>query len=626
MDQLSRICGPSDLHSLAIPELQALADEIREVILSCVSEVGGHLAASLGAVELTVALHSVLDSPRDKIIWDVGHQAYAHKIITGRAECFNTIRQYGGLSGFPCRRESEHDVVGTGHASTSVSYGLGLVEAARLSGRSDGHVVCVLGDGALTGGVAFEAMNQAGQLRTPLVVVLNDNQMSIKPNVGGFQLYLNRFRLDPGLTRLREDMERTIARIPAIGARAYSLGRDVKESMKAFLGPGLIFEELGFAYIGVVNGHDIGALREAMRQAMDTRRPVLVHVRTVKGKGYEPAEERPSEFHGTGPFDRSNGERKAGPRGTTYTEAFGHALVREARIDSRIVAVTAAMTEGTGLGGFEREFPSRLYDVGIAEQHAVVFAAGLALAGMKPVVAIYSTFMQRAFDMLVQDIALQRIPVVFALDRAGLVGDDGPTHHGVFDLSYLRLIPGLVVMAPSSHAQLQHMLHTALQHDGPVALRYPRGLAALFDEPKKLETIALGTAEVLREGREVALIGIGTGVGIALGAADLMGAAGVQATVVDARFVKPLDTALLDELAATHARIVTIEENVLCGGFGSAVAEHLADTDVRVRRFGLPDRFVAHGDRERLLVDLGLTPEAIAAAVLERQPGLAHIS
>ncbi len=626
MDQLSRICGPSDLHSLAVPELQALADEIREVILSCVSEVGGHLAASLGAVELTVALHSVLESPRDKIIWDVGHQAYAHKIITGRAECFNTIRQYGGLSGFPCRRESEHDVVGTGHASTSVSYGLGLVEAAKLSGRSDGHVVCVLGDGALTGGVAFEALNQAGQLRTPLVVVLNDNQMSIKPNVGGFQLYLNRFRLDPGLTRLREDMERTIARIPAIGARAYSLGRDVKESMKAFLGPGLIFEELGFAYIGVVNGHDIGALREAMRQAMETQRPVLVHVRTVKGRGYEPAEERPAEYHGTGPFDLSNGERKASPLGTTYTEAFGRALVREASADSRIVAITAAMTEGTGLGAFEREFPNRLYDVGIAEQHAVVFAAGLALAGMRPVVAIYSTFMQRAFDMLVQDIALQHIPVVFALDRAGLVGDDGPTHHGVFDLSYLRLIPDLVVMAPSSHAQLQHMLHTALRHDGPVALRYPRGLAAVFDEPTKLKSIALGTAEVLREGREVALIGVGTGVGIALGTAELLSAAGVQATVVDARFVKPLDTALLDELAATHARIVTIEENVLCGGFGSAVAEHLADSDVRVRRFGLPDQFVAHGDRERLLADLGLTPEAVAAAVLERQPGLAHIS
>ncbi len=477
MDQLSRISGPSDLRALTIPDLQALADEIRDVILSCVSEVGGHLAASLGAVELTVALHSVLDSPRDKLIWDVGHQAYAHKILTGRAECFNTIRQYGGLSGFPCRGESEHDIVGTGHASTSISYGLGLVEAAKLAGKRDGHVICVLGDGALTGGVAFEAMNQAGQLRTPLVVVLNDNQMSIKPNVGAFQLYLNRFRLDPGLTRLREDMERTIARIPAIGARAYNLGKDVKESMKAFLGPGLIFEELGFAYIGVIDGHDIAALREAVSQAIDTGRPVLLHVRTIKGKGYEPAEEQPAVFHGTGPFHIGNGQRKTSAMGSTYTEVFGDAMVREARDDRRVVAITAAMTQGTGLERFEREFPGRLYDVGIAEGHAVVFAAGLALAGMKPVVAVYSTFLQRAFDMLVQDIGLQRIPVVFALDRAGLVGDDGPTHHGAFDLSYLRPIPNMVVMAPSSHAQLQHMLHTALRHDGPVALRYPRGMA-----------------------------------------------------------------------------------------------------------------------------------------------------
>jgi 1-deoxy-D-xylulose-5-phosphate synthase len=626
MDQLLRICGPSDLHSLSTLELQGLADEIREAILSCVSEVGGHLAASLGAVELTVALHSVLESPRDKIIWDVGHQAYAHKIITGRAACFNTIRQYGGISGFPCRDESEHDVVGTGHASTSISYGLGLVEAVKLSGRSDGHVVCVLGDGALTGGVAFEAMNQAGQLRTPLVVVLNDNQMSIKPNVGAFQLYLNRFRLDPGLTRLREDMERSIARIPAIGARAYSLGKDVKESMKAFLGPGLIFEELGFAYIGVVNGHDIAALRLAIEQAIDTERPVLVHVRTVKGKGYEPAEEQPAEFHGTGPFELANGERKTATRGSTYTEAFGRVMVREARRDPRVVAITAAMTQGTGLDAFEAEFPHRLYDVGIAEEHAVVFAAGLALAGMRPVVAVYSTFLQRAFDMLVQDVALQRIPVVFALDRAGLVGDDGPTHHGAFDLSYLRLIPGFVVMAPSSHAELQHMIHTALLHDGPVAVRYPRGLAAAFDEPTELATLEIGTARVLREGHEVALLGIGTGVDLALGAADLLEGAGVRPTVVDARFVKPLDTALLDELADTHARIITVEENALAGGFGSAVAEHLADSDVRVRRFGLPDEFVGHGDRRRLLADLGLTAEAIAAAVLERQPGLVHIS
>jgi 1-deoxy-D-xylulose-5-phosphate synthase len=626
MDQLSRISGPSDLQALTVPELQALADEIRDVILSCVSEVGGHLAASLGAVELTVALHSILESPRDKIVWDVGHQAYAHKILTGRAECFNTIRQYGGLSGFPSRRESEHDVVGTGHASTSISYGLGLVEAARLAGRRDGHVVCVLGDGALTGGVAFEAMNQAGQLHTPLVVVLNDNQMSIKPNVGGFQLYLNRFRLDPGLTRLREDMERTIARIPAIGARAYSLGKDVKESMKAFLGPGLIFEELGFAYIGVVDGHDIGALREAIRQAIETQRPVLLHAHTIKGKGYEPAEEKPAEFHGTGPFHLSNGESKSCANGSTFTQAFGAALVREARADPRIVAITAAMTQGTGLERFEHEFPTRLYDVGIAEEHAVVFAAGLALAGMKPVVAIYSTFMQRAFDMLVQDVALQEIPVVFALDRAGLVGDDGPTHHGAFDLSYLRLIPNLVIMAPSGHAQLQHMLHTALRHDGPVALRYPRGLAATFEGPEVLAQIPIGKAEVLREGRDVAVLGIGTGVAIALAAADLLAAAGVDATVVDGRFVKPLDTALLDELVEGHARIVTIEENALAGGFGSAVAEHLADTGARVCRFGIPDAFVPHGDRAQLLADMGLTAEAVAAAVLERRPGLARIS
>jgi len=626
MDRLSRISGPSDLRKLTVPDLQALSDEIRDVILSCVSEVGGHLAASLGAVELTVALHSVLESPRDKIIWDVGHQAYTHKILTGRAECFNTIRQYGGLSGFPNRVESEHDVVGTGHASTSISYGLGLVEAARQARTAEGHVVCVLGDGSLTGGVAFEAMNQVGQLRTPMVVVLNDNQMSIKPNVGAFQLYLNRFRLDPGLTRLREDMEHTIARIPAVGARAYSLGRDVKESMKAFLGPGLIFEELGFAYIGVVDGHDLAALREAIRQAIDTRRPVLVHVRTVKGKGYEPAEEQPAEYHGVGPFNVGNGERTVRAKGATYTDAFGEAMVREAREDPHVVAITAAMTQGTGLEPFEREFPGRLYDVGIAEEHAVVFAAGLALGGLRPVCAIYSTFLQRAFDMLVQDVALQRIPVVFALDRAGLVGDDGPTHHGAFDLSYLRLIPDLVVMAPSSHAQLQHMLHTALRHDGPVALRYPRGLAAEFTRPAVLREIPIGTAEVVREGREVALVGIGTGLDLASGAADLLAEAGVRATVVDARFVKPLDGALLDELAATHARIVTVEENALAGGFGSAVAEHFADTDVRVRRFGLPDAFVAHGARDRLLRDVGLTPEAIAGAVLDRQPGLAHTS
>jgi 1-deoxy-D-xylulose-5-phosphate synthase len=626
MDLLSRITGPNDTHGLSERELELLAGEIRELILSCVSEVGGHLAPSLGTVELTVALHSMLDSPRDKIIWDVGHQCYAHKIITGRAAEFASIRQYGGLSGFPCRRESEHDIVGTGHASTSISYGLGLVEAARLAADSEDHVVCVIGDGALSGGVAFEAMNQAGHLRTPLVVILNDNQMSIKPNVGAISLYLNRIRLDPTLSKLREEIERGIARIPGIGSRAYSLGKDVKESMKALLVPGMLFEELGFAYIGVVDGHDIHALRKSVGQALETKRPVLVHVKTIKGKGYEPAEARPDDFHGIGPFHIGNGAKKNGSNGTTYTEAFGRAMVRAGREDERVVAVTAAMTQGTGLEAFEAEFPDRLYDVGIAEEHAVVFAAGLALGGKRPVVAIYSTFLQRAFDMLVQDVALQRLSIVFAVDRAGLVGDDGPTHHGVFDLSYLRMIPNLVIMAPSSQAQLHHMLHTALRQDGPVALRYPRGLAVRYTEPKELVALPIGQGEVLEQGADVALVGIGTGVGIAREALALLRAQGLAPTLVDARFVKPLDANLLDRLAGTHGLIVTVEENVLAGGFGSAVLEHFAGTGVRVARVGLPDHFVPHGDRTRLLADAGLTAEDVATAALGVRPGVMRIS
>jgi 1-deoxy-D-xylulose-5-phosphate synthase len=617
MRYLDRISDPADLQQLSERELTLLAGEVREAILACVSEVGGHLAASLGTVELTVALHSVLQSPRDKIVWDVGHQCYAHKLLTGRRDTFGTIRQYGGLSGFPSRSESPHDIVGTGHASTSISYGLGLVEAAKLARGGSGHVVCVLGDGALTGGVAFEAMNQAGHLRTPLVVVLNDNEMSIRANVGALQLYLNRIRLDPTLTRLREDLERGVARIPAIGQQAYRLGKDVKESMKALLVPGMLFEELGFAYIGVVDGHDMHALRESVRQAIDTRRPVVVHVKTVKGKGYEPAEARPDAFHGTGPFHLGNGARKAAAVGTTFTEAFGQALVRLAATDKRIVAVTASMTQGTGLEEFERLYPERFYDVGIAEEHAAVFAAGLAIGGMRPVVAVYSTFLQRAYDMLVQDIGLQRLPVIFAVDRAGLVGDDGPTHHGAFDLSFLRVIPNLTVMAPSSQEELQRMLRTALDIDGPVAIRYPRGMAAPFEAPAQLEPLVVGEALVIEEGRDVALIGIGAGVGIAREAAVLLQAQGEQPTVVDARFVKPLDTTLLERLAATHRRLVTVEENALAGGFGSAVLEHLGSA-VPVIRFGLPDAFVPHGDRALLLRDLGLTPQAVAAAAALR--------
>jgi 1-deoxy-D-xylulose-5-phosphate synthase len=623
-DLLSRVTEPSDLHQFSEPELTLLADEIRTLILDCVSEVGGHLAASLGTVELTVALHSMLQSPRDKIVWDVGHQCYAHKILTGRRDCFAGIRQYGGISGFPCRDESEHDVIGTGHASTSISYGLGLAEAARLAGETEGTVVCVIGDGALTGGVAFEALNNIGHMRTPVVVVLNDNQMSIRPNVGALQLYLNRLRLDPTLTRLREDIERGVARIPGIGEKAYALGKDVKESMKALIIPGMLFEELGFAYLGVIDGHDIKAVREAMRQAIETRRPVVVHVKTIKGKGYEPAEDKPERFHGTGPFHIGNGDSKAVVEGMSYTDAFGDALVRLAEQDERVVAITAAMTQGTGLERFEERFPDRFFDVGIAEEHAVVFAAGLALGGMRPVVAVYSTFLQRAFDMLVQDVSLQRLPVVLAVDRAGLVGDDGPTHHGAFDLSYLRLIPNMTVMAPSSHVELQHMLCTALTLDGPAAIRYPRGMASVFDRPAELEVLEVGRGVVLQEGRDVALVGVGTGVGIALAAAERLQPKGLRPTVVDARFVKPLDTALLDRLASTHECLVTVEENALAGGFGSAVLEYVADRGVEVVRFGLPDAFVPHGDRARLLADVGLTPDAVAEAVAGRPVGLAH--
>ncbi len=625
MRYLDQISEPADLRQFSERELSALADEVREAILACVSETGGHLAASLGTVELTVALHSVLDSPRDRIVWDVGQQCYAHKLLTGRRERFCSIRQYGGLSGFPNRDESPHDVAGTGHASTSISYGLGLVEAARLAGEGGGKVVCVLGDGALTGGVAFEALNQAGHLRTPLVVILNDNEMSIRPNVGALQLYLNRIRLDPTLTRLREDLEHGVARIPAIGRQAYRLGKDVKGSMKAFFVPGLLFEELGLAYIGVVDGHDMHALRESIRQAIETPRPVVVHVKTVKGKGYEPAESRPDAYHGTGPFHIGNGVCKAAAVGTTYTEAFGEALVRLAERDRRIVAITAAMTQGTGLEEFERRFPDRFYDVGIAEEHAAVFAAGLAIGGMRPVLALYSTFLQRAFDMLMQDVGLQGLPVTFAVDRAGLVGDDGPTHHGAFDLSFLRLVPGMTVMAPSSLEELQRMLATALSLDGPAALRYPRGLAAPFTRLEEIEPLEVGAGVVLQEGADVALVGVGTGVGIAREAAQLMAAEGAAPTVVDARFVKPLDTGLLQRLAAAHRRLVTVEENTLTGGFGSAVMEALGP-GVDVVRVGLPDAFVPQGERTRVLADVGLTAQAVAHAARARTPALTRVT
>lgn len=617
MSLLSQINSPSDLRRLNERELEVLAEEIRTFMIGAVSKVGGHLAPSLGVVELTIALHSVLESPRDKIVWDVGHQCYPHKIITGRAGEFHTIRQYGGLSGFPSKNESVHDVIGTGHSSTSISYGVGLVEALRMAGgeQDQGRVACVIGDGALTGGIAYEAMNQAGHLRTPLIAILNDNEMSIKPNVGSISQYLNKLRLDPTLYRVREDIEHGIEKIPGLRGGMRSL----KESMKAFLVPGMLFEELGFAYIGIVDGHDIKALRTSIKQAIEVDRPVLIHIKTTKGKGYEPAEQRPDTFHGIAPFQVSTGQAIKQPGPITFTESFGQGLAKMAAGDDRVVAITAAMSSGTGLNHFEQEFPERFFDVGIAEEHAVAFAAGLAIGGYKPVVAIYSTFLQRAFDLLVQDVALQKLPVVFALDRGGLVGEDGPTHHGAFDMAYLRIIPGMTVMVPEDEAELQHMLFTALQHDGPVAIRYPRACGRGIAMPERFERLEIGKGRVIDNGESALLVGIGTGVGICCRAARVMVERyGLRPTVVNARFLKPLDTELLRELAARHELIVTVEEGTGSGGFGSAVKDLFAEDAIPVKSFAFPDEFIPHGNRNRLLRDIGLTPEAVAGYVGER--------
>ncbi len=616
MSLLDQINSPADLKRLNDRELQVLADEIREFMIGAVSKSGGHLAPSLGVVELTLALHSVLDSPHDKIIWDVGHQCYTHKIITGRADEFHTIRQHGGLSGFPNRRESEHDVIGTGHSSTSISHGVGVREAIRLAsgGEAEGHVACVIGDGALTGGIAYEALNQAGHLKTPLMVILNDNEMSIKANVGAISQYLNRLRLDPTLYRIREDFEHGLERIPGIRGL-----KSIKEGMKALMVPGMLFEELGFAYVGIIDGHDIKALRKSLKAAMEIERPVLIHIKTTKGKGYEPAEAHPDTFHGIAPFQVGTGETIKQPGPISYTEAFGRGLTRMAAEDERIVAITAAMSSGTGLYHFEQEFPDRFYDVGIAEEHAVAFAAGLAIGGYKPVVAVYSTFMQRAFDLMIQDVALHRLPVVFAMDRAGLVGDDGPTHHGAFDLGYLRLVPGLTVMAPKDEAELQHMLYTALQLDGPCAIRYPRAAGRGVAMPESFELLEAGKAEVIDRGEGALLLGIGSGTAICSRAARLLAEReGLRPTVMNARFLKPLDEGLIRELAAEHEVVVTVEESTAMGGFGAAVSELFSEEPVPVRRFAIPDRFIPHGNRKQLLEEIGLTPEAVAAYVSGR--------
>jgi len=642
---LSRIEGPADLKGLSDDELQQLAQEVRELIIDVIGEIGGHFGANLGTCELAVALHSLLDSPRDKILWDVGHQAYPHKVLTGRRDRLNTIRQYGGLAPFCSIFESEHDIMGAGHASTSIGYAVGLKEAMRRGIGEDGHVVAVIGDGALTGGVAYEALHNAGGLQTPIVIVLNDNGMSISPNVGALARNFQRVRLNPRLYRAREGVEDRLTRLPlGLGRTIERLGPEVKSAIKSYLAPGLLFEELDLAYVGVIDGHDVKALRQAIGEALKADRPVVVHIHTVKGKGFPPAEEGGLEgmekWHAAKPG--SIVDRKPAPKKETdspepieklepppppsppqYTSVFADALVAEARRDRRVVGITAAMAGGTGLSKLCKELPEQYYDVGIAEQNAVLFAAGLALQGAKPVCAIYSTFLQRAFDQLVHDVCLQKLNVVFAMDRAGLVGDDGPTHHGAFDVSYMRCLPNIVLMAPRDEAMLVHMLHTALAYDdGPIALRYPRGTAEGVPMPPRPEQIPIGTGEVLREGERVALLGYGYGVQVCLGAAAALAVHGVAPTVADARFAKPLDTELVTRLAAEHELLVTVEENVLAGGFGSGVLEHAEEAfgagrrRARIVRFGLPDRYVTHGKPALLRQEVGLTAEAVAERVL----------
>jgi 1-deoxy-D-xylulose-5-phosphate synthase len=640
---LQTINGPEDLHELSDEQLQAVAQEVREHIIDTVGEIGGHFGANLGACELAVALHSVLNSPEDKILWDVGHQAYPHKILTGRRDQLETIRKYGGLAPFCSIYESEHDIMGAGHASTAIGYAVGIKEAMRRGHGPNGRVVAVVGDGAMTGGVSFEAVHQAGGEGTPIVVVLNDNGMSIAPNVGALSRYFNRVRLNPKLWHAREGVEGGLTKLPVgIGAAFERLGPHFKESMKAFWAPGLWWEELDWAYMGVIDGHDVRAVRRALREALAAQRPVVVHCATVKGKGFAPAEEGGLEgmeqWHAAKPKSIANGAPAASkpvvagapiakPAPPQYTQVFGEALVAECRRDDRVIGITAAMNSGTGLNILQRELPDRYYDVGIAEQQAILFAAGLALQGCKPVAAIYSTFLQRAYDQIVHDVCLQKLGVVFAMDRAGLVGDDGPTHHGAFDIAYLRCLPNMVLMAPRDEAMLVHMLHTALQYDGgPVGLRYPRGAGVGVALPGTPRALEVGTGEILREGDRVALLGYGSGVGKALAAADLLADHGIEATVADARFAKPIDAGLAAQLAAEHELLVTVEEGVLAGGFGSAVWETLSDAGVapRILRVGLPDRYVTHGAPALLHEEVGFTAERIAqrveAAVADRTP------
>jgi 1-deoxy-D-xylulose-5-phosphate synthase len=614
---VDKINSPDDLKKLKKEELNTLAAELREVVLETVAKTGGHLASNLGCVELSIALHYCFNSPHDRIIWDVGHQAYIHKILTGRRDQFHTQRQYGGISGFPKRTESPHDAFGTGHSSTSISAALGMAVARDLK-ESNNKVIAVIGDGSMTAGIAFEALNQAGHLHRNLIVILNDNEMSIARNVGAFSAFISRKLTGSYYRDLKKEMQGLLKSIPAFGQNILQFARKAENSLKGFLTPSSLFEALGFDYIGPLQGHNLPQLLEVLENVRSLEGPVLVHVVTTKGKGYPPAEENPALFHGIGPFDRLTGKVKGGKGGPpSYTAVFGDTMAKLAAQDEKIVAITAAMRDGTGLATFAKAYPERFFDVGIAEQHALTFAAGLAAEGFRPVAAIYSTFAQRAYDQVFHDICLQKLPVTLALDRAGLVGDDGPTHHGVFDLSYLRHLPEMILMAPKDENELQHMLKTSVYAGRPSALRYPRGAGVgvtMDPEPAILE---IGKGEIVADGDDLTIVAIGVSVQPALQAAKLLKERGIAASVINARFVKPLDRGLILAEAKRTGFLLTVEENALQGGFGSAILELLEEervTDVRIKRLGIPDRFIEHGSQAQLRKELGLDAEGIAAA------------
>jgi 1-deoxy-D-xylulose-5-phosphate synthase len=622
LEILEKIGSPDDLKKLSRKELNLLAAELRQVIVETVAQTGGHLASSLGAVELTIALHFVFNTPQDKIIWDVGHQAYAHKLLTGRRKQFASLRQFGGISGFTREKESPYDAFSTGHSSTSISAALGITTAKRLR-HEKSKVIAVIGDGSMTAGLAYEALNQTGGSHQDkdLIVILNDNEMSISRNVGALSSLLSRTFSNKRLQDLRKDFRDFLKSVPKIGDDIYQLAKRSEDSFKTFVTPGMLFEAFNFEYFGPINGHNIAHLIDILENIKFRDEPVLLHVTTQKGKGYPPAEKNPVYFHGCSRFDIKTGicvpsESNA----PSYTEVFGQTMIELAKTDERIVAVTAAMPEGTGLKKFAELFPKRFFDVGIAEQHGVTFAAGLATEGFKPVIAIYSTFLQRAFDQIVHDVCIDAHPVIFAIDRGGIVGEDGPTHQGLFDFSYLRCLPNMVLMAPKDENELRHMLFTALEHDGPIAVRYPRGKGLGVPMDRTLNRLDIGKGEMLRQGSDISIFAIGSGVDPALKAHDMLKEKNITSSVLNCRFVKPLDVDLISQEARKTRKVITVEENVLQGGFGSAVLECLSDQGISnciLRRIGVADTFVEHGPQHVLRSKYGLDAAAITTVALQ---------